>query len=203
MVGSSTWEWGEKFCSDRASLPAKHRIIFDFTDDTCLSINFWWFGYVHFTDSIQMHAPSAKLGPNVLDISREQFHQLTAGQRGGVKSFLLDQARIAGIGNAYIHDILFLARLHPLRRMDSLSHEELDRLYNGIQGGLRPSFEKGGAFYEVNLSGQKGGFTSDKILIGYRENQPCPVCQTPIVKIKTGSTSSFVCPSCQPLQPVS
>lgn len=194
---------GEILLTDRASLPEKRRVIFDFSDNTCLSINFWWFGYVHFADSIQSHAPSAKLGPNVLDLSCEHFRHLAAGQRVGVKTFLLDQSRIAGIGNAYIHDILFLARIHPLRRMDSLSPEEIDRLYNGIQSGLQPSLEKGGAFYEVNLHGQKGGFTADQILIGYRKNQPCPVCTTPIMKIKTGSTSSFICPGCQPLIPAS
>jgi formamidopyrimidine-DNA glycosylase len=63
---------------------------------------------------------------------------------------------------------------------------------------LIPSLEKGGAFYEKDLHGVKGGFTMEDILIGYREGTPCPVCQTPIQKIKTGSTSSFVCPTCQP-----
>lgn len=190
---------GEILLVDRHSLPAKRRLIFDFSDGTCLSINFWWFGYVHFTDAIENHTPSARLGPNVLDVSRGDFHRLTAGQRVGVKKFLLDQSRIAGIGNAYVHDILFLAKIHPLRRLDSLNHDEVDRLFDAIQDGLRPSLEKGGAFYEVDIYGQKGGFSSDQILVGYRENQPCPNCRTPIVKIRTGSTSSFLCPTCQPL----
>jgi formamidopyrimidine-DNA glycosylase len=51
----------------------------------------------------------------------------------------------------------------------------------------------------MNLYGQKGGFTMDDIFIGYREGEPCPACGTPIEKIKTGSTSSFICPRCQPL----
>jgi len=64
---------------------------------------------------------------------------------------------------------------------------------------LQPSIEKGGAFYEVNLYGEKGGFTMDDIRVGYKEGQPCPVCGATIAKIKTGGTSSFVCPRCQPL----
>ena len=51
----------------------------------------------------------------------------------------------------------------------------------------------------MNLYGQKGGFTMDEILIGYREGEPCPACGMPIDKIKTGSTSSIICPRCQPL----
>ena len=51
----------------------------------------------------------------------------------------------------------------------------------------------------MNLYGEKGGFTMDDILIGYKEGQPCPACAAPIEKIKTGSTSSFICPRCQPL----
>lgn len=190
---------GEILLVDRNSLPDKYRVIFDFSDGTCLSINFWWFGYVHYSPSLEGHAPSAKLGPNVLSVSRDEFRQLASGQRVGVKTFLLDQSRIAGIGNAYIHDILFLAKIHPQRRLDSLSQDELDMLYQAIQDGLRPSLANGGAFYEVNIFGQKGGFSMDDILVGYREGQPCPTCKTLIVKIKTGSTSSFICPMCQSL----
>jgi formamidopyrimidine-DNA glycosylase len=113
---------------------------------------------------------------------------------------LLNQSRIAGIGNAYIHDILFLARLHPLRQVNTLTAAEVDALAEAIHAGLQPSIDKGGAFYEVGLDGKKGGFTADDILIGYKEGKPCPVCGTQIEKIKTGSTSSFICPHCQPLE---
>lgn len=188
---------GEILLVDRNSLPEKRRLIIDFSDNTCLSINFWWFGHVHYSPRLEEHAPTVKLGPDVLSVSHDDFLCMTKNQRTGVKTFLLNQSRIAGIGNAYIHDILFLAKIHPLRRVDSLTSEEMDQLYEGIQKGLRPSLEKGGAFYEVNLFGQKGGFTMEDILVGYRENQPCPTCQTPIIKIKTGSTSSFICPKCQ------
>lgn len=191
---------GEILLLDQQPLPEKHRVVFEFTDSSRLSINFWWFGYLHYAgvDQLQQHVPTAKLGPNALDFSPEQFHTLVKSQKGKVKAFLLDQTRIAGIGNAYIHDILFLARIHPLRQVASLNDSEISALYDGIRGGLIPSLEKGGAFYETNLFGEKGGFQMQDILIGYREGQPCPRCQTPITKIKTGGTSSFICSACQP-----
>ena len=193
---------GDILLVNRETLPEKHTIVIDFMDGTCLSLSFWWFGHVHYVPegSLSSHAPTAKLGPNVLDLSLEDFRRVTAGQRTTVKTFLLDQSRVAGIGNAYAHDILFMARIHPLRKMDSLSPDEIDGLYKGIQDGLRPSLEENGAFYEKDIYGRPGGFALERILIGYRENSPCPECGTPIVKIKTGSTSSFICPQHQPLK---
>lgn len=192
---------GELLLTTRDALPEKYRLIFDFSDGSCLSVNFWWFGYAHFVqrNQLHLHEMSARLGPNALDLSAEDLSEILAGQRGRLKAFLLDQSKIAGIGNAYIHDILFLAKLHPMRLLNSLTADEITRLAAAIDQGLRPSLEKGGAFYEVDLHGKKGGFTADDIIIGYREGTPCPICETPIQKIKTGSTSSFICPSCQPL----
>ncbi len=190
---------GEILLVTRETLPAKHRLVVDFTDQTCLTINFWWFGYFHFCalDQLHTHPMVSKLGPNILDLDETQFTACITGQKGRLKAFLLDQSNVAGIGNAYIHDILFLARLHPNRVIVTLGADEIRGLYHAIQDGLRPSLSKGGAFYELTLHGQKGGFLMEDILIGYRENAPCPVCKTPIQKIKTGSTSSFICPSCQ------
>ena len=190
---------GELLLVDRPRLPEKRRLIFDFADGSCLSVNFWWYGYAHYLPPgpLGAHAQLAKLGPNVLDVDLPAFRALTRGQKTAVKPFLLDQDRLAGIGNAYIHDILWLAAIHPLRKLNTLSAAEVDALWQGIQDGLRPSLAKGGAFYEVGLLGQKGGFLVDDIIVGYREGEPCPRCGTAIAKIKTGGTSSFICPSCQ------
>ncbi len=190
---------GEILLVTRQTLPEKRRLIFDFTDGSALSINFWWFGYAHYcaADQLPEHKMTAMLGPNAIDLDIDELSSRIKGQRTRLKTFLLDQSKIAGIGNAYIHDILFLARLHPLRPIATLSDEEISHLQHAIQAGLQPSIDKGGAFYEVNLHGQKGGFVMEDIIIGYREGQPCPVCGTLIQKIKTGSTSSFICPACQ------
>jgi formamidopyrimidine-DNA glycosylase len=191
---------GECLLINRSALPQKRRLIIDFTDTTCLCINFWWFGYAHFIPLGQrsLHAMTATLGPNAIDVSLEQMRALLKGQHARIKAFLLDQSHLAGIGNSYIHDILFLARIHPLRKIETLSESEVTGLYQAIQNSLRSSLAKSGAFYELDLYGNKGGYTMDDLLIGYKEGKPCPNCQTPIVKIKTGSTASFICPTCQP-----
>jgi formamidopyrimidine-DNA glycosylase len=191
---------GEMLLVTPDTLPEKRRLVFDFDDGSCLSVNFWWFGYAHYVppDGLQSHAMTAKLGPNAVDAGVNELKAMLKGRRGRLKSFLLDQSQLAGIGNAYVHDILFLARLHPLRSIATLSDSEIEALAAGIQGGLQPSIDKGGAFYEPGLHGQKGGFTMDDLLVGYREGKPCPECGTLIEKIKTGSTSSFICPQCQP-----
>lgn len=193
---------GEILLVTRESLPPKHRLIIDFADATCLAINFWWFGYAHYAppDWADDHVMTAKLGPNAIDVTATDLRALLKGRRGNIKAFLLNQANLAGIGNFYVQDILFLARLHPLHPINTLTNADIDRLAQAIQDGLQPSINKGGAFYEQNLYGRGGGFSMDDILIGYKEDQPCPVCQTPIQKLKTGSTSSFICPTCQPEQ---
>jgi len=192
---------GEILLVTRATLPEKYRLVIDFDDDTCLAVNFWWFGYAHYVPigELETHEMSAKLGPNALDLTITDLSALVQGKRSRVKSLLLDQAKIAGIGNAYVHDILFMAGLHPLRTVDTLGDEAVAKLAQAIHDGLQPSLDKGGAFYELDLYGRPGGFRKEDILIGYREGEACPNCGTTIEKIRTGSSSSFICPNCQPL----
>ncbi|HVP58554.1 MAG TPA: zinc finger domain-containing protein, partial [bacterium] len=185
----------------RGSLPEKRQVVFHFADRTSLAISFWWFGYVHYVapDELAKHKMTRDLGPNAIDVDAPHLERMIAGRRGQVKAFLLDQTNLAGIGNAYIHDILFLARLHPERKLSTLTADEITGLAKAIEDGLLPSIKQGGAFYELNLYGRKGGFTKENIIIGYREGEPCPECGTLIKKIRTGSTSTFICPTCQPV----
>jgi formamidopyrimidine-DNA glycosylase len=190
---------GEILLVTRGSLPEKNRVLFDFTDQTCLAVNFWWFGYAHYTAEFADHKMTAGLGPNAIDLDPAGLRTLLNGRRGQLKTFLLDQDRIAGIGNFYIHDILFQARLHPLRSIQSLTEADITALSDAIRARLQLSIDKGGFAYEQNLYGQKGSFDIQDLIIAYREGKPCPVCGTPIEKIKTGGTSSFICPTCQSL----
>lgn len=110
---------------------------------------------------------------------------------------MMDQKNVSGIGNMYMHDILFKARLHPLKKISDMNEEEIELLYNGITDVLNLSREKGTFAYESDFFGEKGGYTIEDFLVGYKENKPCPVCGETIVSIKTGSTASFICPACQ------
>jgi formamidopyrimidine-DNA glycosylase len=190
---------GEILLVPSGRLPEKWRIRFDLDREESLTVNFWWFGYTHYAPpgKLGAHVMSARLGPNATDLTHEEFVSLLDGRRGRIKSLLLDQSKLAGIGNAYVHDILFRARLHPLRSISSLCAEEIERLHGAIGFELQRSIDRGGAAYEVSLYGKPGGLGASDLLVGYREGKPCPECGTAVEKIKTGSTSSFICPNCQ------
>jgi formamidopyrimidine-DNA glycosylase len=193
---------GEILLVPADNLPEKRRLVFTFDDRTALSVNFWWFGYAHYAspDGLTGHAMTSKLGPNATEVTADQLWDMIKTRRGRVKDFLLDQSNLSGIGNAYVHDILFLARLHPLQPLPSLTQDDVNRLSLAIQDGLQPSIAKGGAFYELSIYGEKGGFLFEDLLVAYKEGKSCPECGEVIVKLKTGSTSGFICPNHQALR---
>ena len=190
---------GEILLTSRERLPEKHRLVFDFEDGACLAVNFWWFGYVHYARHPGDHPMVGELGPDFMSLGLEDFRELLQGRRGGIKAFLLNQKRMAGIGNVYVQDPLFKAGIHPLRTIDSLSDAEIKALYYALRETLQESIDHGGAAYELNLYGKKGGWDSRFLLVAYRERQSCPKCGTAVEKIRTGSTHTHICPSCQPL----
>ncbi len=182
----------------RHNLPEKYRLVLDLQSGECLAINFWWFGYVHWADQLEAHPQVGKLGINALDPAfNADWFARHRQRRVGVKSFLLDQKNVAGIGNMYAHDILFRARLHPLRTLNSLSDDEVARLVEGVRATLQLGLDKGGSQWEQDLYGANGRLGAEDFLVGYREGQPCPECGTPIEQLKTGSTTSYICPTCQ------
>ena len=173
-----------------------------FTDKTGFAIHFWWFGYVHLVSErdLARHKLTSRLGISPIDNSftLDHFNELLANKKTGIKSFLLDQKNIAGIGNVYVQDILFKAKLHPNRKISTLSEEEKQALHIAMLEVLNNSIKLGGAAFEVDFHGEKGKFTSDNFLVGYKPGKPCPECKTIIEKIRIGSTASYICPNCQP-----
>jgi len=182
-------------------LPEKYQFKLTFSDKTGFTIHFSWFGYIHLLPETDLakHKQTAKLGISPLseEFTLEHFKKLLGKRKAGIKSFLLNQKNIAGIGNVYIQDILFTAGLHPNRKISTLSEEEINDLYKAIQNILGHSVQLGGLAYETDFYGRKGRLTMDDFFVGYKTGEPCPTCRTPIEKIKTGSTSSYICPRCQ------
>jgi len=184
-----------------ADVSSKYQLLFNFTDDSSLSIKFWWFGYVHamYNKCLNTHKMTSTLGTSPLDpeFTQEYFKAVVKNKRSSVKSLIIDQKIIAGIGNVYAQDILFKARIHPNKKISLLTDTEIESLFNAINENLRSAAAKGGLKFEKDLYGNGGGI--EKFLVGYKEYQPCPDCGTIIEKIKTGSTASYICPECQKL----
>jgi formamidopyrimidine-DNA glycosylase len=193
---------GEILLTDREHRPDKYRLVFDFAGGDCLAINFWWFGYAHYALDLSEHGMISALGPHFMSLSRGDFRRLLRGRRGGIKSFLLNQKRVAGIGNVYGQDPLFRASIHPLRKINTLTRDEIDALFEASRETMQESIDLGGSAWELNLYGEHGGWDRSHYLVAYREGEPCPTCGTPVEKIKTGSTSSHICPNCQPMKPL-
>jgi formamidopyrimidine-DNA glycosylase len=160
---------------------------------------YWWFGYAHYAEDLADHPMTSSLGPDFMSLSLTDFVDLLRGRRGGIKSFLLNQKHIAGIGNVYGQDPLFKAGIHPLRRINTLTNEQLEVLYHATRETLEESIDLGGSHWEQNLHGEHGRWDNSFFLVAYREGEPCPNCGTVVEKIKTGSTSTHICPSCQQL----
>jgi len=183
-----------------ASLPERYQLKIDFAGGSCLTISFWWFGYAHAVPDAKLagHKMTADLGLDPLDraeFTYARFCALLAGRRGSVKALLMDQRRIAGIGNVYIQDILFHARLHPNRPIPRITDDERASLHRAIREDLVAATRRGGLAFEKDLYNRGGGVK--RFLVGYREGKPCPVCGATIRKIRAGSTASFICPQCQ------
>ena len=182
------------------ALPERWQVAVSFADRTAFSIGFWWFGYAHAVSDggLVAHQMTASLGLDPLDdgdFTYARFSALLDGRKGALKPVLMDQTKIAGIGNVYVQDILFRAGLHPSRRIPGVTESERKQLFTVIRENLRAATELGGLEFERDLYGQPGRVKD--FLVGYREGQPCPACGTVIEKIKTGSTASYVCPRCQ------
>jgi formamidopyrimidine-DNA glycosylase len=182
-------------------LPEKYQFKLTLADGTGFTIQFQWFGYIHLVQEKDLgkHKLTGRLGISPIDekFTIEMFKKILANQKTRIKNFLIDQKIIAGIGNVYIQDILFKAKLHPNRKISALTEKEIKDLYNAVRDVLNRSIRLGGLAYEKDFYGQKGRLTINKFLVGYKTGKPCPVCKTPIEKIKTGSTASYICPKCQ------
>ena len=167
-----------------------------FSDQSTLVISFWWFGHVDYVKKDQHHTID-ELGYDLIneETAIEDFVDFLQTQRGRIKNVLLDQRKIAGIGNYYIHDILFDARIHPQSTTKDLPHKRMKELYQAIKRTFEEAISCRGSFYEQDIYGKKGTYKANKV--AYKEGEPCPECQTNIIKMKTGSTTSYLCPSCQ------
>jgi formamidopyrimidine-DNA glycosylase len=139
-----------------------------------------------------------RLGPEPLDpeFTGLQLCEMLQAHARSIKPLLMDQSFIAGLGNIYTDECLFRAGIHPLRKSDTLTLAEAQRLHQAIQEVLRQGIRRFGASLDWIYRG--GEFQNDFNAYG-RPGQPCPVCGTAIEKILVGQRGTHFCPQCQKL----
>jgi formamidopyrimidine-DNA glycosylase len=143
----------------------------------------------------------ARLGrePLAQAFTTKRLSEALAGRRAPVKAAILDQRRLAGVGNIYADEALWRARIHPLCPAGELGQDELRALHRGIRAALNAGIERQGATLRDYRTPDGGsGRMQHEFKVYGREGQPCERCGRPIEKIRAAGRGTWFCPNCQP-----
>lgn len=159
------------------------------------------FAKVELLEKKELEKELKKLGPEPLekDFTFEKFKEvLGKKKKGKIKEALMDQKVIAGIGNIYSDEILWKAKIHPLKDIKKLKEKDLKRIYLSMKEILKKAIELGGESISDyrRVSGEKGYFDKER-KVYRREGEKCLLCGSKIKRIKLKGRSSYFCPSCQ------
>jgi formamidopyrimidine-DNA glycosylase len=137
-------------------------------------------------------------GVEPLEVELDRFTALFHGRKGPIKSALLNQKLLRGVGNIYADESLFRAGIRPRRRVNTISREQLRRLFLAVREVLTEAIALGGSSISdyVDADGEEGFFQLQHRVYG-REGEPCLVCKTPVKRVVIGGRSSHYCPKCQ------
>ncbi|MEQ1855790.1 MAG: bifunctional DNA-formamidopyrimidine glycosylase/DNA-(apurinic or apyrimidinic site) lyase [Longimicrobiales bacterium] len=159
------------------------------------------FGTVECLSSAAWSERSARMGPEPLDPSytARDLAEALGTSRSPIRSWLLDQRRIAGVGNIYASEALHLAGIHPERQARTIGEAEAAALHAAIRHVLEAAIEAGGTTLRDyrTAEGDPGRYARRLLAYG-RDGEPCTRCGTPILRVVFGGRSAFYCPSCQP-----
>jgi formamidopyrimidine-DNA glycosylase len=144
---------------------------------------------------------AARLGlePFDAEFTTAHLHALARTSRAPVKAFLLDQKRIAGVGNIYADEALFRARIHPLRPANRLTRPQIEALREGVIESLSAGIAaKGASIDDFRDPDGVAGTFQDRFLVHLREGQPCTRCGRTVRKLRAAGRGTYVCEACQP-----
>lgn len=159
------------------------------------------FGRVRLLDAEGLAALNARLGPEPLstDFGVEQLRQVLADRQTRLKPLLLNQEVLAGLGNIYADESLWLAQLHPCRPANSLNADEIQRLHAAIRTVLAQGIHNNGSTLRNYRNGYgERGQNQEHFAVYDRKGQPCPRCGTPITRMVVAQRGTHICPTCQP-----
>ena len=194
-----------RYWRPEAALPAKHQLLINFDDGCALSASVRMYGGLWCFPKGQLdnyYYDVAKSKPSPLSEAFDETYfaaiiEDPAAQKLSAKALLATEQRIPGLGNGVLQDILFIAGVHPRRKVADLSPPERAGLYVSIKSTLADMVAAGGRDTEKDLFGNPGGYQT--ILSSKTHGQPCPRCGSLIVKAAYMGGSVYFCPDCQPL----
>lgn len=173
-----------------------------FTDGTCLRFTDpRRFGmFIYSTDDPLEHPLLAGLGPEPFDdnFQGELLYQLSRGKKQAVKTFIMDQKIVVGVGNIYANEVLFRAGIHPARAAGRISRQRYERLVTAIKEVLTAAIASGGTtISDFSRSDGRPGYFRQELLVYGRGSQPCFACGRIIRTCRLGQRSTFLCAFCQ------
>jgi formamidopyrimidine-DNA glycosylase len=173
--------------------PRHVRLMIRFANDHCLAYDcLRRFGQIHLIDSLETFIREKRLGPDALDpqFDFDAFESAFSGTGATAKSALMDQNRIAGIGNIYSDEILFQAGIHPRRKVDDLGGEDIRKVYKAIKKTVLPK--------AIQCGSDPEKFPDSFLLTRRKKGGKCRRCGGIIQKSTIAGRTSYFCPHCQP-----
>jgi formamidopyrimidine-DNA glycosylase len=191
------------FHQSESTLPKKHHLLLHYQDGTYLTVTVQGWGNVlllHQSELVEHpHVGEKRVSPLsdafTLEYLQGLFEELEEGDSRSIKFFIISEPGIWGVGNGYLQDILFRAKIHPRRRAIDIVEEERRALHKAIRETLKQAVDLGGRDTERDLYNCRGGYR--RILDSKSVGQPCPECGTPVEKIQYLGGACYLCPSCQ------
>jgi formamidopyrimidine-DNA glycosylase len=143
---------------------------------------------------------ASRLGVEPLspDFTAAALRAQARGRKQPVKAFLLNQERVAGVGNIYADEALFRAKIHPLRPVGTLRRPQIEALRDAVVESLNAGIDAKGASIDDyrHVDGARGSF-QDRFLVHLRKGEPCIRCGATIQKMRAAGRGTYVCPRCQ------
>jgi formamidopyrimidine-DNA glycosylase len=202
MTGGLLPAASERRLPTEATHPA---VIFRFQDGTALVFDDTRrFGTVECLTGEEWRTRSDRMGPEPLEppFTSALLHAGLARSRAPVRSWLLDQRKVAGVGNIYANEALHLAGIHPERQARTIDPAQAAALHTSIRDVLQAAIDEGGTTISDyrNADGEPGRYAGRLRVYG-RDGEPCARCGTAVRRTVFGGRSAFHCPSCQPRRP--
>ncbi len=150
----------------------------------------------------ETHPLLSELGPEPLEalFTAEWMQEKARGKRTAVKTFIMDNKIVVGVGNIYANESLFMSRLHPAIPAGKLTLSQWESLVANIKAVLTTSIKEGGTtLKDFSQADGKPGYFAQELRVYGKEGQPCPTCGESIQTVKIGQRNSYFCPVCQPL----